>query len=1063
MVLILRSFGLVVGITVLLAPVIGDTYSLAASTSTRTTVAPVVSCSPRDTACLANATSASRYISRSVTPAPIDSAPFYGARASGDGVFQSDVDYETTVFNNRFLPIVDATQMLRATPATGKCLPVTKYLNLDGSQDANGKAILKPYTMVSLLECQGFNHLSHISKQVGGTCDGESSTGILEIKLSKMLAGQRTLLKNSDTLAFSPVRLSQLFVDRPNSSLGYSKMAVQGKDFAIPFGQSFPQSLSIYPRDPNAASELQYKIGDIGSLQNKFGGLTSKCTNLYTTDTKNFKAAAECILEVARIQKLPGVLFKNDPAVAGFDGRYAIYPNPSTGNRCINIANGQSVACDPNIYPKFGATDNIIQPDYRGLEKQVKFALDSGEPIKTGISWDWGGKKTVEVPVYSDAQATQVNPYYQFERLYPLSVEAQTVPLTTPSGNPNPKATPKQLDRVGGPDNAWYFNGGAGGHAVIIVGYLTSQSADGKEYYIIKNSHGAYTTDQPVKGKDILDVVEMPGTSGGIFEPDSTKRNLFLGTYYTDGNHVSPGTSFSTTSGLAFAKYDGSVLLPSDLSYVANLALNDYDTDGIPDYLDNCPFKANPGQEDFDQDGVGDVCDSCPQDYDRFQFNSDINNAYNDWNKNGVPDRCDPAAVRGVNTFALESGVLKPIGPTLFNGWNDVNQVWMADKTLGLGTGAQTSGLFRKSGDYGWSFLNLENMNAKYHNIARKFGEPLWSTRALAKEDKVAATGFFSQDFTAGPQALVQGPAGLAAMGLNISFSPVGFSGPLAPLNTFIPGGWNHTINDKIVGVGNFADDGRDEIVIASNWGMAIIANKGNPQFEVLAIQPWGAGINGGNLPSSFASITQIKVLGDVDGDKHADLFISYIVNNSGFPYETGEVFSLDSVGKQFLKLGTLYTGQIVGSNTVEMPIDFDGNKINEILVRNVSFMKSQDINTPPINMGGLYLYKWNTTAKVFKKVFLVWGTDLGAWKVGELSELVGKGDFLGDGRDELVFRNSDGVGMVGMDPTTGVFSTVNMTTYNQILGGLWYFTPGAVTIGVGKHLGKATLWMSNF
>ncbi len=40
----------------------------------------------------------------------------------------------------------------------------------------------------------------------------------------------------------------------------------------------------------------------------------------------------------------------------------------------------------------------------------------------------------------------------------------------------------------------------------------------------------------------------------------------------------------------------------------------DTDSDGVPDYRDNCPFDPNGDQLDTDQDGAGDACDPCPDD-----------------------------------------------------------------------------------------------------------------------------------------------------------------------------------------------------------------------------------------------------------------------------------------------------------------------------------------------------------------------------------------------------------------------------------------------------------------
>src|SRR6478752_7659015 len=39
---------------------------------------------------------------------------------------------------------------------------------------------------------------------------------------------------------------------------------------------------------------------------------------------------------------------------------------------------------------------------------------------------------------------------------------------------------------------------------------------------------------------------------------------------------------------------------------------NDFDGDGVPNAVDNCPYTSNPDQADNDGDGKGDVCDPCP-------------------------------------------------------------------------------------------------------------------------------------------------------------------------------------------------------------------------------------------------------------------------------------------------------------------------------------------------------------------------------------------------------------------------------------------------------------------
>ena len=57
----------------------------------------------------------------------------------------------------------------------------------------------------------------------------------------------------------------------------------------------------------------------------------------------------------------------------------------------------------------------------------------------------------------------------------------------------------------------------------------------------------------------------------------------------------------------ANANPDGSAAACPDTSLT-----DDDDSDGIPNFQDNCPSDGNPGQADGDDDGIGDVCDNCP-------------------------------------------------------------------------------------------------------------------------------------------------------------------------------------------------------------------------------------------------------------------------------------------------------------------------------------------------------------------------------------------------------------------------------------------------------------------
>ena len=51
------------------------------------------------------------------------------------------------------------------------------------------------------------------------------------------------------------------------------------------------------------------------------------------------------------------------------------------------------------------------------------------------------------------------------------------------------------------------------------------------------------------------------------------------------------------------------MLPPYSINVARGDCLNDLDSDGVCDEIDNCPEDYNPNQEDFNFDDVGDACD----------------------------------------------------------------------------------------------------------------------------------------------------------------------------------------------------------------------------------------------------------------------------------------------------------------------------------------------------------------------------------------------------------------------------------------------------------------------
>lgn len=92
-------------------------------------------------------------------------------------------------------------------------------------------------------------------------------------------------------------------------------------------------------------------------------------------------------------------------------------------------------------------------------------------------------------------------------------------------------------------------------------------------------------------------------------------------------------SDFAGEATLFLFKDDGNGYLGDYMKLVFVFDSNhDWDGDGVPDAVDNCPETANTGQQDLDSDLLGDLCDGCP----RYASPNFI-----DWNADGIGNVCE--------------------------------------------------------------------------------------------------------------------------------------------------------------------------------------------------------------------------------------------------------------------------------------------------------------------------------------------------------------------------------------------------------------------------------------
>lgn len=237
-------------------------------------------------------------------------------------------------------------------------------------------------------------------------------------------------------------------------------------------------------------------------------------------------------------------------------------------------------------------------------------------------------------------------------------------------------------------------------------------------------------------------------------------------------------------------------------------------------------------------------------------------------------------------------------------------------------------------------------------------------------------------------------------------------------------GGWRYNPNDKIEGIGDFDGDGKDDILISSGWGIGVLKFTGNT-FTTIVCKPKDTWFGSWRYNAIVnTGVDKIEGIGDFDGDGKDEVLISSnwgigLLKQSGDTFTSVVAKPKDTWFGEWRYNASVNTGldRIAGIS------DFNKDGKDDILI------------TSNWGIGMLKLNGSTFSSMVCKSN----GTWFGDWNFNSKDNtIVAVADYNGNGYDDVLIRSNWGMGILEMNGST--MKSLTVKPWGTYIGDFYWY-----------------------